>query len=51
MSMDQVLDTLEKKMKMISSNPNKILDEAFMMGMFSEFSNELPEFKEYLDMI
>ena len=48
--MDRVLDTLENKIKQISNHPHKILDESFMMGIFTEFSNELPEFKEYWDM-
>ena len=48
MSMGRTLDTLESKMQEISSKPTLILDEKFMMGIFDEFSNELPPFKEYL---
>ena len=49
MSMGQVIDTLEKKMKEILQKPSLILDKAFMMGIFDKFSNKLSEFKEYLE--
>ena len=42
-SMVPVLDTLEKKMKQMSNYPHKIVDESFMMCIFTEFANELPE--------
>ena len=49
--MRRVLDKLEKKLQEISSSLGKILDEDFMMGIFSEYLNELPGFKQYWDMM
>ncbi|KAL7548461.1 hypothetical protein ACHAWF_016400 [Thalassiosira exigua] len=51
MSMGRVLDTLEEKMKTIARNPKKVLEEDFMMSMFSEYVDELPPLKEYLDLL
>ena len=51
MSMGRVLDTLESKMQEISKKPKLILNKKFMMGMFDEYADELPPFKEYLDLI
>ena len=47
MSMGRVLDTLEASMIEIAANPDKILDENFMMNIFKEYIEELPPFKEY----
>ena len=49
MSMGRVIDTLESKMMELASSPEKINDEAFMMGIFQEYIEELPPMKEYWD--
>ena len=49
MSMGRAIDTLENKMEQIVEKPELLLDEAFMMGIFSEYEKELPPFKEYID--
>ena len=49
MSMGRVLDTLEAKLSKIKRDPNLILNEDFMMGIFQEYLDELPEFKDYWD--
>ena len=49
MSLGRVLDTLEAKLKTIKREPRLIIDEDFMMGIFQEYIDELPEFKDYLD--
>ena len=41
------LDTLETAMQHIAENPEKILDDTYMMNIFSEYIHELPPFKEY----
>ena len=51
MSMGRVLDSLEKAMVQISKDPKLLLDEGFMMNIFSVYQNELPPFKEYLDLM
>ena len=48
-SMGRVLDTLEAKIKNIKRQLTFILDEDFMMTIFQEYIDELPEFKDYLD--
>ena len=45
MSMGRVLDTLEASMIEIAANPDKILDENFMMNIFKDYLAELPPFK------
>ena len=50
MSIGRVLDTLETKMEEISGNPNLILNNEYMMNIFREYLDELPEVKEYWDM-
>ena len=45
--MGRVLDTLEASMIEIAANPDKILDENFMMNIFKEYIEELPPFKEH----
>jgi len=37
LNMSHAIDTLYSKMLEIQRRPNKILDEAFMMGIFSEY--------------
>jgi len=41
------IDTLRLKMMDLVEDPTNILDEDFMMGMFSEYINILPPFKTY----
>ena len=43
----RAIDTLRLKMMDLVNDPNNILDEDFMMGMFSEYIAELPPFKKY----
>ena len=43
----RAIDTLRLKMMGLVNDPNNILDEDFMMGMFSEYIAELPPFKKY----
>ena len=45
--MGRVLDTLEASMIEIAANPDKILDENFMMNIFKDYLDKLPLFKEY----
>ena len=47
--MGRVLDTLEASMEDIAKDPEKILDEKFMMNIFKEYIDELPPFKNYWD--
>jgi len=47
--MGRVLDTLEAKLLKIKSNPRLILNEDFIMGIFQEYLDELPEFRHYWD--
>ena len=49
MSMGRVLDTLEARLIKIKSNPRLILNEDFIMGIFQEYLDELPEFRDYWD--
>ena len=48
-SIGRVLDTLEASMEDIAEDPEKILDEKFMMNIFKEYIDELPPFKTYWD--
>jgi hypothetical protein len=41
------IDTLRKRMMDIVDDPNKVLNEAFMMNMFGKYVNAIPPFKEY----
>ena len=43
----RAIDTLQLKMMDLVNDPNNILDEDFMMDMFSEYIAELPPFKKY----
>ena len=49
LSMGRAIDTLDGKMERLSDDPTLIQDEGFMMGLFSEFLEELPPFQEYFD--
>ncbi len=46
-SMGRALDTLREAMLKVEANPRVVLSEVFMMGIFNEFYEELPPFKEY----
>ena len=50
-SYGRVLDTFDQKLTEIIASPSLFLSEHYMMHMFSEFEDELPPFKEYLDMM
>ena len=43
------IDTLREKMMDIVDHPTKILDEDFMMSMFSKYLDMLPPFRAYWD--
>ena len=43
----RALDTLCEKMLEIADDPEKILDETYMMSMFRVFIDELPPMEEY----
>ena len=43
------IDTLREKMMDIVDDPTKILDDDFMMSMFSKYLNMLPLFQTYWD--
>jgi hypothetical protein len=47
-SLGKVMEKLKADLESIVENPALIHDESFMMGMMSEWSDELPEFQEYL---
>jgi hypothetical protein len=47
MSMSRVIDTLYEKMTELNKSPSLILDDDFMMNIFSEYLQELPPFEEY----
>ena len=49
--MGRVLDTLDAAMLQIKKEPSKILKEKFMMHIFDEFINELPPFKDYMNLM
>ncbi len=42
-----VIDTLYEKMTELYKPPSLILDDDFMMNIFSEYLQELPPFEEY----
>lgn len=44
------IDTLRLKVMDLVEDPTNILDEDFMMGMFSEYINILPPFKKYWEL-
>ncbi len=43
------IDTLQENMMDIVDDPTKILEECFMMSMFSKYIDMLPPFKKYWD--
>ena len=45
------MDKLKADLESIVEDPALIHDESFMMGMMSKWSDELPEFQEYLTQI
>ena len=47
MSMSRVIDTLYEKMTKLYESLSLILDDDFMMNIFSEYLQELPPFEEY----
>ena len=49
--MGRAIDTLESKMENLASDPSKIADESFMMGLFDEYIEELPPLKEYWELL
>ena len=50
-SMGRVLDTLHEKLLDISAFPYILLSEQYMMNIFSEYANDLPPFKDYLQLM
>jgi hypothetical protein len=46
-SSSDAIDTLREKMMDIINDPTKVLDEGFMMNMFSKYIDALPPFQEY----
>ena len=46
--MGKVLDLMEISFESIVDDPKLILDEEFMMGIFSEISDKVDPFQEYL---
>ena len=49
--MGRVLDTLHEKLGEIIAFPSLFLSEQYMMNLFSEYANELPPFKDYLQLM
>ncbi len=47
MSNGDAIDTLGEKMMDVVNDPTKILDEDFMMTMYSKYIDMLPPFKKY----
>ncbi|KAL7523561.1 hypothetical protein ACHAXR_000896, partial [Thalassiosira sp. AJA248-18] len=47
-SLGKVMDKLKADLESIVEDPALIHDESFMMGVMSEWSDELPEFQEFL---
>ena len=50
-SMERVLDTLHQNLGEIIAFPSLFLSEQYMMNLFSEYANDLPPFKDYLQLI
>ena len=48
-SMGRVLDTFYQRVKNIIALPSLFLSESYMMSLFSEFEEELPPFKKYMN--
>ena len=49
--MGRVLDTLHEKLGEIIAVPSLFLSKQYMMNLFSEYANDLPPFKEYLQLM
>ena len=49
--MRRVLDTLHENLGEIIEFPYIFLSEQYMMNLFSEYSNDLPPFKDYLQLM
>ena len=47
-SMGQVIDILDGKLNEIVEMPSLFIDHDFMLGMFNESLERIPDFKEYL---
>jgi len=47
MSMSRVIDTLHDKMSQLSTSPQLVEDENFMMNIFSEYLGKIIPFREY----
>ena len=47
MAIGRALDILHKALKNLMKHPKLIIDEDYMMGVFNEYIEELPSFKEY----
>ena len=50
-SMGRVLDTLHEKLGEVIAFPSLFFSEQYMMNLFSEYANELPPFKDYLQLM
>ena len=50
-SIERVLDTLHEKLGEIIVFPSLLLSEQYMMNIFSEYANELPPSKDYLQIM
>ena len=50
-SMGRVLDTLHEKLGEIIAFPSLFLCEQYMMNIFSKYANEIPPFKDYLQLM
>ena len=50
-SMGRVLYTLHEKLGEIIVFPSLLLSEQYIMNLFSEYANELPPFKDYIQLI
>ncbi|KAL7553861.1 hypothetical protein ACHAWF_017485 [Thalassiosira exigua] len=48
-SMDRAMDMLHNTCDEIRKDPKLIHSRSYMMGLYSDFVEELPEFKEYLE--
>lgn len=46
--MGRVADLLEDAMEVVASNGEQILEEDFIMNIFSDIANDIPPFREYL---
>ena len=49
--MGRVLDTLHEKLGEVIAFPSLFISEQYMMNLFSEYANEIPPFKDYLQLM